>query len=464
MLASMLGKWPVVKVNNATKVIAPILATVDNATEVIAPILATANDLEMVFVFGFSSVGKSTYIQRELGVSNGMQIELSAFHKIHSKAGMTERQCSLQFHRWVAEYHAKCNCNRVVLHFDLFEFKLSNRWVARELRAVFNYPAAIRATGIVADPNELEQRMAARTTIENGKNVYPSKKILGYSKTKDLPALFRFFVEEFLGDKKGIAVNYVVSHPDFRFQPLADLETATKTLTWQAASLEQVKQVANMTGLRLYQKMPLPYNLTAKGSYDHAKSRDIIFELAPPAGKTIFEIGAANGYFSLEAAKMGAKNVRSLEISNGRMETAVMFKRLWGLDNVDFLPLNTLHEFWMTPFTANRYDSCYLLNVIHHIPEPIRMLRMCANVASETVVMELPQPNDPTLKHFPETAALPAASKSNEVPDIFVLNDGYTPFTLTSGAAKKILAAGCRKFEERKSPIAGRMILICYKK
>ena len=448
------------------------LSTLAQGNDISNATSATAIATEVVFVFGFSSSGKSTYMERHLGLAPEL-VELAAFMAIADgfKKDMSERECSLKFDRWVQRFRKKSKSKSnvttaAVVHMNLFELfhKKKTKMMHRFLRAIFNRPAPVRVIGIVASPQDLIGRMDARKSIENGKNVYQSSKFINRAKSRDLPAIFRFFVEEFLSDAPDIPIEYVASRPDFHFEPLPNLDAAVSTLCWPQASLDQVKQVRKKGIQGLYHTMPLPYNMTLRGSYDHKALRDVLFDLVPPKGQSILEIGAANGYFSLEAAKAGVKNIRSLEINPERITTAVKFKNLWGLDNVDFLPLNTMDEYWMTPFTNNRYDQCYLLNVIHHIPEPIRMLRLCARVAKSVVVMELPQPDDPTLRHFPVTKALPSEALDRQVPAIFVLNNPQTPFTLTTAAVRTILANDCQHFKETESPIAGRMILVCYKK
>jgi tRNA (mo5U34)-methyltransferase len=115
----------------------------------------------------------------------------------------------------------------------------------------------------------------------------------------------------------------------------------------------------------------------------------LVFGDANLAGKTLLDVGAWNGGFSVAAARRGAR-VTALDhfagtASNFRgRETLDLVIRATGLDiavvdrDVDAVALDDLGSF----------DWVLFLGVFYHLPAPVSVLRKVANLAKETLVVE----------------------------------------------------------------------------
>lgn len=140
-----------------------------------------------------------------------------------------------------------------------------------------------------------------------------------------------------------------------------------------------------------YHRVDLPYGLATPGD-DRSATRDMIFPLAMD-GCSVLDVGCANGYFCFEAEVRGARRVVGVELMDSRYRHAELLKSIRG-SNVEFLnadirsrPLN------------DGFDYVLLLNVIHHLPDPIHVLKYLARLTCKTLVVEFPTFSDPKFRN-----------------------------------------------------------------
>lgn len=109
--------------------------------------------------------------------------------------------------------------------------------------------------------------------------------------------------------------------------------------------------------------------------------------LLEAVGKTVLDLGCAEGLISIEFAKAGAKHVVGLEI----LEHHLRIARLVGAKhrNVQFVQgdLNLLVE--EGPFDW-RYDIVLALAVLHKLRNPGAGLRFAARAAEDLLVLRMP--------------------------------------------------------------------------
>ena len=74
---------------------------------------------ELVFVFGCCSSGKSTYIEREIGVEKHLW-ELAAYSSIKFINCEAKQKCSKKFDKWIKNYHRESKSTSADLHLNLF--------------------------------------------------------------------------------------------------------------------------------------------------------------------------------------------------------------------------------------------------------------------------------------------------------------------------------------------------------
>lgn len=106
--------------------------------------------------------------------------------------------------------------------------------------------------------------------------------------------------------------------------------------------------------------------------------------LEAAAGKTVLDLGCAEGLIAREFARRGAIHVRGVEIIAEHLEVA---RELCKALSIDFVvgDLNKLQ-----PAEGEVWDIILMLAVLHKTREPERILRLFADAARELLVIRLP--------------------------------------------------------------------------
>jgi SAM-dependent methyltransferase len=136
-----------------------------------------------------------------------------------------------------------------------------------------------------------------------------------------------------------------------------------------------------------YHRIELPYGLHTRGQ-DRSDTCDMVLPESL-AGKTVLDVGAAHGYFCFEAEQRGASRVVGVDVRDDRVRDALLLKDIKG-SNVDFVLRDIVSE----PL-GERFDYVLLLNVVHHLLEPIHVLRQLASITRERLAIEFPTLADP---------------------------------------------------------------------
>lgn len=108
--------------------------------------------------------------------------------------------------------------------------------------------------------------------------------------------------------------------------------------------------------------------------------KPIILDLKPK-GKTFLDIGCSDGFYSIEIAKIGAKNVLGTDLDSLRIKRANLAKKALKIDNADFKELN-LYD---TPNTK-KYDVVVGLGLLHRIPDMLQCLKKMCNISNAVLV------------------------------------------------------------------------------
>jgi len=223
---------------------------------------------------------------------------------------------------------------------------------------------------------------------------------------------------------------------------------------------EEIERILRDEHFR-YHRVNLPYGLHTPGR-DRSSTRDLIF---PPslAGKSVVDIGCALGYFCFEAEARGATRVLGVELNEERFRQASLLKGIIGSD-VEFIKRDILEE----PL-IERFDYVCLLNVIHHLDEPIHAIHQLASITQERLIIEFPTLQDPK---FRKTARIRFPKHYDRMPLIGVSSkkgtskkpDGGQTFLFTPTAMMRILQDHRSLFSSVKvvdSPVPGRKIALC---
>ena len=208
-----------------------------------------------------------------------------------------------------------------------------------------------------------------------------------------------------------------------------------------------------------YHRIELPYGLHTPGQ-NRAHSLSVFFP-DDFHGQSLLDIGCGLGHFCFEAEKRNAGRIVGLEFKESRYKQLLILKDI----------LNSKIEVVNCNFEKDEYtgefDYILLLNVVHHLKEPIQVLRQIARMTRKRFIMEFPTFRDTKYKiasrilfgwFYDRLPLIGVGSSTN--PWI-----GQT-FIFTPAAIRAILMYHEQLFSSIqmvKSPIKGRMIAICDK-
>jgi SAM-dependent methyltransferase len=207
-----------------------------------------------------------------------------------------------------------------------------------------------------------------------------------------------------------------------------------------------------------YHRVELPFGLHTPGQ-DRSATRDLIFPQSL-AGKSVLDVGCALGYFCFEAEKKGALRVVGTELKENRFRLALLLKDILG-SRVDFRHTDILEG-----GSEEQFDYVCFLNVIHHLPEPMRALRQIAQLTRECLIIEFPTFAD---ERFRRSAGIRFPWLYERLPLIGVSSMRHETdqsFVFTAAAMRRILQDHRALFsgvEIISSPMVGRKIALCTK-
>jgi SAM-dependent methyltransferase len=130
-----------------------------------------------------------------------------------------------------------------------------------------------------------------------------------------------------------------------------------------------------------YQSIPLAEGIKTSGA-DRTGTLALILP-SDLSDKSILDVGCRYGFFSFEAAKRGARRVLGVDFDDDALRKAEKLNEVIGTD-VEFRKLD------ITKQTINeKFDLVLCLNVLHHLPDPIRTLNELVDITRERLVLEV---------------------------------------------------------------------------
>lgn len=130
------------------------------------------------------------------------------------------------------------------------------------------------------------------------------------------------------------------------------------------------------------------FKIAGRDGYRSVKSQVKGLGAVDFSGKTVLDLGCAEGAISLHALDCGAKVVHGVERHDEYIEAAYVVCRgrnavFWNMDLAEF---HTKHP---ASGLMPRYDVILLLSVIHKLADPLTFLDYCATL-SDMLIIRLP--------------------------------------------------------------------------
>lgn len=154
---------------------------------------------------------------------------------------------------------------------------------------------------------------------------------------------------------------------------------------------EKIEDFLRTTEFSGYQTVPLPYGLCVPGYNHEDRLNDVLKNVK---GKSLLDIGTYYGMFPAEAMRRGAKRAVGIEADPDRYEIA---RRIANFNadsyEIKFGRLET------TPF-EEKFDVVLLLNVLHHVLDPIETVLTVASYCQKDLIIEFCSATDPAYMYY----------------------------------------------------------------
>jgi len=154
------------------------------------------------------------------------------------------------------------------------------------------------------------------------------------------------------------------------------------TTSW---TKEQVQELINREELA-YQEIDLPYGLST-GGRDRRQTSERVFADSIK-GKSVLDIGCFLGYFCHEAVRCQAGRVVGIDVDEDRLRQARLVADCVGMaKDIEFKLLDI-----ETNDLAEHFDVILMLNVLHHLRNPISVLDKVITHTKERLILEVASP------------------------------------------------------------------------
>ncbi len=143
-----------------------------------------------------------------------------------------------------------------------------------------------------------------------------------------------------------------------------------------------VQRYVESDQLSRYARIPLPYGLMVPGE-DHSEKINVVFP-GRLDGLSVLDVGCHYGLYLHEARKKGAARVVGVERDIDRYTNARKIAHI--LDD----GVEVLHGDALTLELEEKFDLVLFMSVLHHVNDPLTVMRRLASLCRGTLIVEFP--------------------------------------------------------------------------
>jgi len=130
------------------------------------------------------------------------------------------------------------------------------------------------------------------------------------------------------------------------------------------------------------------YGNVYSGKDGHKKRQsDYVFNGFPQnyfKGKDVLDIGCAAGAILFEAYKKGIHEGIGVDIDSSKMNIGVEIAKKHNIDNISFFNTDFFDD------NDKIFDCVFILNLLHHLPDPYMILDFACKFSKEFICVETP--------------------------------------------------------------------------
>ncbi len=279
----------------------------------------------------------------------------------------------------------------MTLHFNIDRAaRRGTKKILQSIRAA----GEVEAIVLITPDSELKERIYHYGTA-SGRSMKPYENARKILEACEGEAFGASFYEEWIDLLKSTGIRVRLVESSLGAFSVISPEAIRRTLAKEVTNTEtrysknEIERMLIDHNFDKYHRVELPYGLHATGQ-DVWDRFPLVF---PPSlyGMSLLDIGCAHGAFSFEAERRGAKVVAS-DKNSTRLQAAKQLGEIIG-SAVEFTDRNFLDD----GIDAS-YDIVLLLNVLHHVDDPVAALRNSAKIAKKYLIIEFPTSADPLYK------------------------------------------------------------------
>ena len=316
----------------------------------------------------------------------------------------------------------------------------------------------LRVITIVALEKEIWERVRTRKCIEKERdtnNQYPTDRWIGHFLKIDLEKHYRAWLSEL--SKCEIPIE-LVKFRDGQYKKIQDVESSLREINMTPDEEKEVigEFFSESPAKSKYQRVECPQSGGLEGQ-DRSSSVNLVLNNMR-AGESVLDVGCAQGLFCFEAERRGASVVHGVDIKLERFETARLLARLQQ-SRAEFY-LRDVSEWPIT----QRYDVVLLLNVIHHLHFPLKVLYDLSQITNRILIVEFPGMTDP--KYCDTVQSDSGSGDGMPLIGVSLLDEKDQTFVFSPEAIRRVLVRhiyGFKSVEIMQSPMKNRYIAVCKK-